>query len=314
MMDYVLLIGGIVVLLISGRLLVLGGVELASYLKISKLVIGMTVVAFGTSAPELLVSISAALKGSPEIALGNVLGSNIANIGLVLALTALLVPIDVQKDSIRYDWPIMIFSFLLLSAFMFGDKITRIEGLVLILLLVAYVWWEIHHSRQQMADKQNEIPEPKMSVWLALVLIIIASIGLAKGADWLVDGAVGIANKLGISPRVISITIVAIGTSLPELTASVIAAIKKQLDISVGNIIGSNIFNIFSIVGFTALIKPMSFDHRPFIMDLAAMLLMGLLLGAFMLFFGVRKIKRTEALIMLVFYVAYIVSLYYIKF
>ncbi len=314
MMDYVLLIGGIVVLLISGRLLVLGGVELASYLKISKLVIGMTVVAFGTSAPELLVSISAALKGSQEIALGNVLGSNIANIGLVLALTALLVPIDVQKDSIRYDWPIMIFSFLLLSAFMCGDKITRIEGLVLILLLVAYVWWEIHHSRQQMADKQNEIPEPKMSVWLALVLIIIASIGLAKGADWLVDGAVGIANKLGISPRVISITIVAIGTSLPELTASVIAAIKKQLDISVGNIIGSNIFNIFSIVGFTALIKPMSFDHRPFIMDLAAMLLIGLLLGAFMLFFGVRKIKRTEALIMLVFYVAYIVSLYYIKF
>ncbi len=313
-MDYVLLLGGIVVLLISGKLLVMGGVELASYLKISKLVIGMTVVAFGTSAPELLVSISAALKGSPEIALGNVLGSNIANIGLVLAITALIVPIDVQKDSIRFDWPIMMFSFILLAVFMFGNRITRIEGLVLVLLLVAYIWWEIRHSRQQMADNQDEIPEPKMSVWLALVLIIIASVGLAKGADWLVDGAVGIAKKLGISPRVISITIVAIGTSLPELTASVMAAIKKQLDISVGNIIGSNIFNIFSIVGFTALIKPMSFDHRPFIMDLSALIIIGLMLGGFMIFFGKRKIKRTEALIMLIFYVAYIVSLYYIKF
>lgn len=313
-MDYVLLLGGIVVLLISGKLLVMGGVELASYLKISKLVIGMTVVAFGTSAPELLVSISAALKGSPEIALGNVLGSNIANIGLVLAITALIVPIDVQKDSIRFDWPIMMFSFILLAVFMFGNRITRIEGLILVLLLVAYIWWEIRHSRQQMADNQDEIPEPKMSVWLALVLIIIASVGLAKGADWLVDGAVGIAKKLGISPRVISITIVAIGTSLPELTASVMAAIKKQLDISVGNIIGSNIFNIFSIVGFTALIKPMSFDHRPFIMDLSALIIIGLMLGGFMIFFGKRKIKRTEALIMLIFYVAYIVSLYYIKF
>ncbi len=314
MMDYILLIGGIIVLLVSGKLLVMGGVELASYLKISKLVIGMTVVAFGTSAPELLVSISAALKGSPEIALGNVLGSNIANIGLVLAITGLLMPIDVQKDSVRYDWPIMMFSFILLFFFMLGDQITRLEGLILVMFLVAYIWWEIHHSRQQMADKQDEIPEPKMSIWLALVLIIIASIGLAKGADWLVEGAVRIANKLGISQRVISITVVAIGTSLPELTASVMAAIKKQLDISVGNIIGSNIFNIFSIVGFTALIKPMSFDHRPFIMDLAALMVIGLMLGAFMFFFGVRKIKRTESLVMLIFYVAYVVSLYYIKF
>ncbi len=313
-MEYVLLTVGIVVLLISGRLLVMGGVELARYFKISSLVIGMTVVAFGTSAPELLVSISAALKGSPEISLGNVLGSNIANIGLVLAITGLIMPLSVQKDTIKYDWPIMMFSFVILFVMMWGNKITRLEGLFLVLLLVAYIWWEISHSRKQMKENPEEYPESKMSIWVALLLIVISSIGLAKGADWLVDAAVKIAKDLGVSERVISITIVAIGTSLPELTASVIAALKKQPDLSVGNIIGSNIFNIFSIIGFTALIKPMKFDHIPFTIDLIALMIIGFLLGFFMYFIGVRKIKRGESAVMLAFYLLYIVSLYYLKF
>ena len=165
-----------------------------------------------------------------------------------------------------------------------------------------------------MKSNPEEYAESKMSIWVALLLIVISSIGLAKGADWLVDAAVKIAKDLGVSERVISITIVAIGTSLPELTASVIAALKKQPDLSVGNIIGSNIFNIFSIIGFTALIKPMKFDHIPFTIDLIALMIIGFLLGFFMYFIGVRKIKRGESAVMLAFYLLYIVSLYYLKF
>ncbi len=313
-MEYVELIGGIIVLIISGRLLVKGGVELASYLKISSLVIGMTVVAFGTSAPELLVSVSAALRGSPEIALGNVLGSNIANIALVLGVTALILPIPVQKDTVRYDWPIMMFSFIVLIVMMMGDRITRLEGVLLFTMLIIYIWWEIRHSRKQMKDKAEEIPKPTMPVWLAFVLIAISSVGLAKGADWLVDGAVKIAKDLGVSERVISITVVALGTSLPELTASVIAALKKQTDISVGNIIGSNIFNIFSIVGITAMIHPMTFNHVPFLFDMGALFVIGIMLWFFIFPFRSIYITRSEASVMLAFYIAYVVLLYTLKF
>ncbi len=312
-MEYVQLIGGIIVLVISGRLLVKGGVELAKYLKISSLVIGMTVVAFGTSAPELLVSISAALKGSPEIALGNVLGSNIANIALVLAITALILPIEVQRDTVRYDWPIMMFSFIVLIVMMLGDQITRLEGFMLVTFLIIYIWWEIRHSRAKMAESGEKTEDPQMSIPVSILLIAIASVGLAKGADWLVNGAVTIAHKLGVSERVISITIVAIGTSLPELTASVIAAIKKEPDISVGNIIGSNIFNIFSIVGITAIVHPMHFNHVPFLFDLGALFVIGILLWFFIFPFKTRYITRGEGAVMLAFYIAYVVMLYTLK-
>ncbi len=312
-MVYLELIGGIIVLLISGRLLVSGGVELAKKLKISSLVIGMTVVAFGTSAPELLVSISAALKGSPEISLGNVIGSNIANIGLVLALTALIFPIPVQKDTVKFDWPIMLAATILLFALILKNVITRFEGFILFALLIAYITWEIHHSRKQM--KKLPEPEPaKMSTWLALLLIIISSVGLAKGADWLVNSAIIIAKKLHISQRIISITVIAIGTSLPELTASLIAAFKKVPDISVGNIIGSNIFNILSIIGLTAIIHPLHFSHKPFLFDLSSLMIISILLGFFIFPFKHYKITRIEGLFLLLAYLSYMVALFYIKF
>ena len=315
-MEYLELIGGLALLIISGKYLVDAAVGLAKRLGMSSLIIGMTVVAFGTSAPELLVSISAALKGSPEISLGNVLGSNIANIGLVLAVSALIIPIPVQRNTVRYDWPIMMLSFILLSVFMLGNTITRLEGFVLFALLIAYLWWQIHTARQQAKENNNKFDreEKHMSILLALSLIIITSIGLAKGADWLVMGASTIAHKLHVSERVISITIVAIGTSLPELTASVIAALKKQTDISVGNIIGSNIFNIFSIIGLTAIIHPLHFDHVPFLMDIGAMLIIGLLLWTTIYPFKSNYITRSEGLMLLASYIAYITLILLVKF
>jgi cation:H+ antiporter len=315
-MDYIELIVGLALLIISGRYLVDYAVKMARRLGMSNLIIGMTVVAFGTSAPELLVSISAAFRGSPEISLGNVLGSNIANIGLVLAVTAIIIPIPVQKNTLRYDWPIMMLSFILLSLFMIGDTITRLEGFVLFALLIAYLWWQIKTAKGQAKDNRNNSQEggKQISLLLAIVVIILASVGLAKGADWLVLGASSIAHKLHISERVISITIVAIGTSLPELTASVIAALKKQTDISVGNIIGSNIFNIFSIIGLTAMIHPLHFNHVPFLIDIGAMLFMGLLLWTTIYPFKSNNITHSEGFMLLASYIAYIILILFVKF
>ena len=305
-MDYLEIVGGIILLIISGRLLVKGGVEIAARFKISNLVVGMTVVAFGTSAPELIVSISAAFKGSPEIALGNVIGSNISNMALVLAITGLIIPIPVQRDTVRYDWKIMMVSFILLALFMSNDTISRLEGIILFTLLIVYIWWEIYHSKKVNKQAAEDFPEPTMSVWLAVLYIALASAGLAFGADWLVDGAVSVARKLNVSERIISITIVAIGTSLPELTASLVAAFKGKTDISVGNIIGSNVFNIFSIVGLTAIIHPMHFNHAPFMVDLIAMALIGILLYLFIYPFRSIYITRDESAWLLVAYLAYI--------
>ncbi len=315
-MEYLQLIGGLALLIISGKYLVDIAVKLAKRLGMSNLIIGMTVVAFGTSAPELLVSVSAALRGSPEISLGNVLGSNIANVGLVLAISAMIIPIPVQRNTIRYDWPIMMVSFILLSIFMLGDVISRVEGFIFVTLLIAYLWWQIHTAKKQ-GKKENEENSQdnakQLPLLLGLLLIILSSIGLAKGADLLVMGASTIAHKLHVSERIISITIVAIGTSLPELTASVIAALKKQTDISVGNIIGSNIFNVFSIIGITAIIHPLHFNHIPFLIDIGAMLVIGLLLWTTIYPFRSNYITRSEGLMLLASYIVYIVLILSIK-
>ncbi len=300
------LIGGIAILLLSGKYLVKGGVELTKHFKISKLVVGMTVVAFGTSAPELLVSVAAALKGSPDIALGNVIGSNISNIALVLAFTAVLMPLDVQKDTIKFDMPIMIFAFFMLAAFMYNGHLTRIEGLIFLLLLVMYIVWEIRHSRQTYNEEETTEP-PQYSIFISLLIIIAASTGLAFGADFLVDGASTLAKMLNISERVISISIVALGTSLPELTTSIIAVIKKEMDISIGNIVGSNIFNIFAILGTTAVVKPIEFDFHSYTYELLSMTLIGLLLWFFItpVFTKSAKFSRINGLFLLLVYVGY---------
>ncbi|MBN2892726.1 MAG: calcium/sodium antiporter [Bacteroidales bacterium] len=307
------LLGGIVLLLLGGKYLVKGGVEITKYFNISKLVVGMTVVALGTSAPELLVSLQAAIKGSPEIALGNVIGSNIANIALVLAATIIILPMTVKKQTIVIDWPIMAFAFILLIVFMLDDKLSFVEGSIFVVLLIAYVWGEIKYSLNQNKNGNGDekVEEKKLfSIPVAILVIVVASVGLAYGANFLVDGASELARLINISERVISISIVAIGTSLPELTASIIAATKKETDISVGNIIGSNIFNIFAILGATAMVHPIEFDHKPFMIDLIWM--SGIGIAIFLAFLPMKKkfINRSKGVILLVGYLVYMTILF----
>ncbi len=274
------IIGGFVLLIGGGNYLVKGAIEFTKHFKVSKLVVGMTVVAFGTSAPELFVSVQAALKGSADISLGNVIGSNIANVSLVLATAIIIFPLTVKKETIKFDWPIMFVSFILLWLFMWDGHLSRIEGIIFLISLTAYLWWEIRFSRQQHASGEVQMnnEEKKFSIPVAVLIVIAASIALAYGSDILVDGTKDLAKIIGISERVISISVIALGTSLPELVASLIAALKKEPDISVGNIIGSNIFNIFAILGTTALIHPVTFKFNDFQTDLIWMTSIGIVL------------------------------------
>ncbi|MEA3452522.1 MAG: calcium/sodium antiporter [Bacteroidota bacterium] len=307
------LLAGFALLLLGGKYLVKGAVEITKYFNISKLVVGLTVVAFGTSAPELLVSVQAALKGVAVISLGNVIGSNIANVALVLAISVIILPISVKKQTIKFDWPIMFFAFVLFWLFLLDDKLTFIEGAIFFTLLILYVAWEIKFASKHSSKTEKETTETvkkDYSIPIAILVIIIASAALAFGADLLVESASALATIIGISERVIAISIVAVGTSLPELTASIIAALKKETDISVGNIIGSNIFNIFSILGITAMIKTIHFDHTIFTTDLMWMSGIGILL--FLSFFPIKKtyINRYKGVIMLSVYFVYMFILF----
>ncbi len=312
LIPIVKIIAGILLLLFGGKYLVKGGVELTKYFNISKLVVGMTVVALGTSAPELLVSVQAAIKGSPEISLGNVIGSNISNIALVLATTLIILPMTVKKQTIILDWPIMIFSFVLLIVFMLDDKLSFVEGVIFVGLLILYIWWEIRYSmKQNNKAGQEKIEEEKLfSIPIAILIIVISSVGLAFGANLLVDGASNLARLMHVSERVISISIVAIGTSLPELTASLVAASRKEADISVGNIIGSNIFNVFAILGITSVVHPIHFSHEPFVPDLIWMTAIGGLLFLSFLPYKRSFINRAKGAVMFGAYIVYMLLLF----
>lgn len=281
------LISGIALLLYSGNILVKGSSAIAALFKISPLVIGLTVVAFGTSAPELIVSLDSAITGHPEIALGNVIGSNIANIALVLALTVIILPMPVAEQTIKRSWPVMFISGVILFVFMSNNLISRFEGVILFLMLILFIYSSIKSSNR---FQQNiNIPQIKTphKPWAYIIMIILASVGLAIGSRLLVTGAASLAAEIGISERVISITVVAFGTSVPELTASIIAALKKESDISVGNIIGSNIFNIFTVLGLTSIVKPITFNFTDFKIDLWIM--MGIYI---LLFFSILPLKK----------------------
>lgn len=305
----ILLILGLILLLVSGKYLVESSVVIARHFKIPTIIIGLTIVSFGTSAPELLVSLQAALQGHPDIAIGNVIGSNISNILLVLAITAFIFPITIQKQFIRRDWPILMFISSLLVLFLYDLRLESYEGLILLGLLVLYIVYNIRQARNPVHAKEFEQDTPHqtgMKWGVAIFIFLIAALGLSFGASLLVDSASLIAVNLGISERVISVSMVAVGTSLPELATSMIAAFKKQSNISVGNIIGSNIMNIVAVLGFTSLISPLNTVRQTLVNDLPWMLGATLLLFLFMLPIGRAKISRLEGGIMLVTYAAYI--------
>lgn len=255
-MSIVYILLGLVLLVFGGEFLVRASVGLSFKLNISKMVIGMTVVSFATSAPELLVSLQAAMDGSPAIALNNVIGSNIANIGLVLGITAIIGPITVSKDFYKLNWPVMMVFSLVLYYFLKNDELlNRIEGLSLFLGLIIFLVVLIKSTKEEedsdeVDDKLATVGYAKITGWL-----LIGGLALYFGSEFLVDGAKALAKSVGVSEGVISITMIAIGTSVPELAASVIAALKGEKAISLGNLIGSNIFNIASVLGLTALIK-----------------------------------------------------------
>lgn len=248
---------GLVLLVLGGEFLVRSSIGLSFKLNISKMVIGMTVVSFATSAPELLVSLQAALDGSPAIAINNVIGSNIANIGLVLGITAIIGPISVGKDFYKLNWPVMMLFSIVLYYFLSNDNVlTQLEGIFLLIGLAVFLFILIRNARKEevsiedVDDALASIGYGKIFTWL-----LIGGVALYFGSEFLVDGAKDIAQNMGVSEGVISITMIAIGTSVPELAASIIAAMKGEKAISLGNLIGSNIFNIASVLGLTSLIK-----------------------------------------------------------
>ncbi|MDN3593321.1 calcium/sodium antiporter [Zunongwangia endophytica] len=258
-MDIVYILIGLVLLVVGGEFLVRSSVALSFKMNISRMVIGLTVVSFATSAPELLVSLQAAMEGFSDISLGNIIGSNIANIGLVLGITALISPIAVDSDFYKFNWPVMmIFSFALFFFLLNGEDIDRLEGGALVLGLLIYLLFLIIRSRKVKENVVEEVDESlEGTSWFKIIIwLVIGGAALYGGSELLVDGSVALARDLGVSERIISVTMIAIGTSIPELAASVIAALKKEKALSFGNLIGSNIFNIASVLGITALIKP----------------------------------------------------------
>lgn len=325
---FIKLLIGFVLLFCGGNWLVDGGVSIANRLKISPLVIGMTIVAIGTSAPELLVSTIASIKGSSGIAMGNVIGSNIANIGLILGITSIICPIVAKKRSIIANGGVMILTTLAL-AFLSSTNVglSRVDGAILTISLILFILISIITGKESGGGTEDN--STTMALFPSILLIILSCAMLAWGADLLVDNATIIAKRLNVSDKVIGLTIVAIGTSLPELAASLIAATKRRMDISLGNIIGSNIFNILAVLGISSTITPIKIDFSTYQGDYIYALLLSLLLVLFILpwrenlklFKETKSVKafknltngrlgRLSGMILLAIYIYYIVSLF----
>jgi len=311
-LNVLLIVGGIVLLYYGGETLVKNAVILARSWGISTMVVGLTVVAFGTSSPELAASLAAALSGSPAIAIGNVVGSNILNVFLILGLTALVTPIRAQAQFIKREVPIMIGAALLLFALLYFDQqVSRWEGLVSVVLLGLYIWFLYRSSSSESALVQQEYDQeyggPAKANWQAYAGVALGLVLLGVGARTLTIGAVSLAKAFGVPELVIGLTIVALGTSLPELAASVTAALRREPDIALGNIVGSNIFNILGILGITALVQPVGLPWESVQRDMWVMLLASLLLWPF-LATGAR-LGRREGSVFLGLYLAYVVFL-----
>ncbi|UCG28391.1 MAG: calcium/sodium antiporter [Bacteroidales bacterium] len=305
-MQYLYLLAGFIILLLSGEFLVKGGVALARKFRISTRVVGVTIVSFGTSAPELVVSVNAALTGHPAISIGNVIGSNISNIALVLGLVAIFLPVPVRRKSVRIDWPIMMVATILFYLFILNGNLQFFEGLTFIVLLMGFVSWSIYNSRRENYIVGKRAEKPRYPFPVAIIMIVLSSAGLMLGADWLVKGASGVARAFGVSEHAISVSVIALGTSIPELATSIVAAIRKQMDISIGNIIGSNLFNLWGILGITSMVRTIPVESSVIQFDVFWLLGISLLLFVFILPFKGSRITRFEGVVFIVIYAVYI--------
>jgi cation:H+ antiporter len=312
MMTLLMFMGGLALLVAGAEALVRGAGKLAISVGVSPLVVGLTVVAFGTSSPEMAVSVQSAMAGKVDIAIGNVVGSNIFNVWFILGVCALIAPLMINRQIIRQEVPIMIGASLLLVGFMFDGAINRVEAIIMFVLLVAYTVFLVVQSRRESKASQAEGADDidMSSTWdrhwgVQIVLVIVGLVLLVQGSNLFVEAAIIFAKSIGVSELVIGLTIVAAGTSMPEVATSIMATIRGQRDIAVGNVIGSNTFNILGVLGVTGIVAPTSLAVAPSILTFDMWVMLAVAVACLPVFFTGREIARWEGAVFLGYYMAY---------
>ncbi len=307
--SILLLFSGLTILIIGGNLLLKSAVSISLKFKIPKILIGLTVVSLATSAPELIISLKSALIGSPDLAIANVVGSNIANLGLVLGLTILLSPIKISKDIYKVDWPIMIFSSFCFYVMISDSVINRSEGVILVSFLIITIFSLIKHQKNTNEEIDLEV-ESVDSFIKSLIILIVGGFFLYLGSEWFISGAIELASFFGVSERIIGITVVSIGTSVPELVTSMVAIYNKEKSISLGNLLGSNIFNVFAVLGITSIVTPLFVSDTNIIdFDIYIMLFFALIIFPLIYMPNRYILGRKEGAIILFFYFLYVLNI-----
>ena len=310
-MDYLGILFGIILLSYGGDLLTKSSIDISLKFSIPKIIIGMTIVSFATSAPELIVSLNATLDGLPSFAIGNVLGSNIANIGLVLGIITIIYPIKLKQRFYYTDFPLLMISTALFYFIIYRDnQISRTEGFILLISITAILFYLFIYQKKSISEFSEEIDNNKISITKSFMYIIFSGSLLWLGSETLIKSAVTVANKFEISERVISITMVAIGTSIPELAASIVASLKKQNDLSIGNLIGSNIFNLLVVIGVTSSIIPIGgIENSVIFNDMLWVVLFSAIILP-LAYFGKRNVlTRKKGIMLLILYLIFIIPL-----
>lgn len=307
-MEYLAIVLGLILLIKGGDWVLEGAVLFSLRLNIPKIIVGMTVVSFATSAPELIVSINAALNGYPDLAVGNIVGSNIANLALVLGIVVFITPIKIEKVFYKYDWPAMILVTLLFYFSLKSDySLSLFESVLFIIVLIAYLIFLIFYQKSRVNDQEELNVDKSMKYLKILSLIIFGGFFLWLGSEVLIKGSISLATKLGISERIIGVTIVAFGTSIPELSTSIVAIINKEQNISLGNLIGSNIFDMLGVIGITGILSPIVISDIGLIdSDLIWMLSLAFLILPLVFFPNKMKFGKIEGVILLLFYAFFI--------
>ena len=310
-MDYLGILFGVILLSQGGDLLTKSAVDISFKLSIPKIIIGMTVVSFATSAPELIVSLNATLDGLPNFAIGNVLGSNIANIGLVLGIITIIYPISLKQRFYNTDFPLLIMStFLFYYVIYTESQISRVEGIILVIAITLILFYLFFYQKNDQSEFSEKLDKDKISIFKSFLYILFSGSLLWLGSETLIKSSVSVANKLEISERIISITLVAIGTSVPELAASIVASLKKQNDLSIGNLIGSNIFNLLVVIGITSSIIPINGIDKSIINnDMLWVVLFSVIIFP-LAYLGKRNVlTRKKGIILLALYLIFIIPL-----
>jgi len=315
-MDNILFLLSFVMLFLGGEFLVKSSVALALRMRISTLVVGMTVVSFATSSPELFVSIKSSLDGMTDITFGNVIGSNIANITLVLGITAMVFRINITKQTIKINFPVMFFTFILFGYVLYlFNEINQITGIIFVSLLIIFTLFLIKRSREEnkkLSEQEKEEYEKarKTPLFQSILYMIVGIVLLMYGSEFLVNGVEILATDFGISERVLSVSLVAIGTSLPELATSLVAAFRKESNLAIGNLIGSNIFNVLAVLGITSIIHPIEMMNKSLFTDYLWMMISVIILALFIYVFSKKQVSRTEGFLLLVFYIVFMFFLF----